>query len=265
MHFDKTGQSVTDLGVVDFLSKEPARVAAAVPKCFYFQEDHWRGSLTPGGPALYEFTGHYFFNKATGDGGVWVTDFTVAGQTFDPRMLPGFPPEWDSSSGPAPAGSSPTTTSRPTRNAPRARPESQAHRVSALTRRQALQRAGATGLGALVASALPFATHPPPAYATNVSLTDATLQAFADTILPGRRATRTDLGNSIHPLAIAGVDAAPGAVETDALALFHHPEVGFNALAPAFLGELETRSLLHGRRLPQPWLRRPGGDLLGRP
>lgn len=118
--------------------------------------------------------------------------------------------------------------------------------MTTLTRREALLRAGTAGLSALVASALPLATHAPPAYADDVSLTDATLQAFADTILPGRKATRTDLGNGIHPLAIAGVDAAPGAVETDALALFHHPEVGFDALAPAFLGELEARSLLHG-------------------
>jgi len=114
--------------------------------------------------------------------------------------------------------------------------------VTTLSRREVLT----AGLGALVASALPLATHAPPAYAADVSLTDATLQAFADTILPGRKATRTDLGNGIHPLAIAGVDAAPGAVETDALALFHHPEVGFDVLAPAFLGELEARSLLHG-------------------
>ena len=118
--------------------------------------------------------------------------------------------------------------------------------MSALTRRDALRQAGAAGLAAPVASAIPFATHPAPAYAADVSLTDATLQAFADTILPGRKATRSDLGDSIHPLAIAGVDAAPGAVETDALALFHHPEVGFDTLAPAFLGELEARSLLHG-------------------
>ena len=68
--------------------------------------------------------------------------------------------------------------------------------MSALTRREALQRAGAGGLGALVAAAIPFATHAPPAYAADVSLTDATLQAFADTILPGRKATRTDLGNA---------------------------------------------------------------------
>jgi hypothetical protein len=115
-----------------------------------------------------------------------------------------------------------------------------------LTRRDALGRASTLGLSALVAAAIPFARGPAPAYAADPSLIDATLQAFADTMLPGRRATTTDLGNAIHPLAIAGVDAQPGAVETDALALFHHPEVGFDALAPAFLGELEVRSLVHG-------------------
>jgi hypothetical protein len=50
----------------------------------------------------------------------------------------------------------------------------------------------------------------------------------------------------VDPLAIAGVDSLPGAVEADALALYHHPEVGFDALAPVFLADLEARSLLQG-------------------
>jgi enediyne biosynthesis protein E8 len=128
-----------------------------------------------------------------------------------------------------------------------------------LTRRGVLRRASAAGLGALVASALPIvrsvraqAALPPlplplpPGSAVVPEVGDATLQAFADTILPGCPASRTDLGNPIYPLAIAGVDPLPGAVQADALALFHHPEVGFDALAPAFLAELETRSLEHG-------------------
>src|SRR2546421_10613736 len=45
VEFDKRRQNVSQLGVVDFLSQEPARVAAAADKCFYFQSDHWRGSL----------------------------------------------------------------------------------------------------------------------------------------------------------------------------------------------------------------------------
>jgi hypothetical protein len=92
--FDKTSQNVTQLGLATFALNEPARTAAAVPKCFYFQEDHWRGSLiqSDGSTELYEFIGHYFFNKATGDGGAWITDFNLAGQTFDPTQIPGFPP-----------------------------------------------------------------------------------------------------------------------------------------------------------------------------
>jgi hypothetical protein len=105
VRFDKTHQNVTQLGIVDFLLKEPARTAAAVPKCFYFQEDHWRGSIVQDGvPAVYEFEGHYFFNKATGDGGVWVTGFTVDGQTFDPTSLPGFPPGYGGYFGPGTGG-----------------------------------------------------------------------------------------------------------------------------------------------------------------
>lgn len=105
VRFDKTHQNITSLGIVDFLLKEPARTAAAVPKCFYYQEDHWRGSINQSDPTpIYEFTGHYFFNKATGDGGVWVTGFSVAGQTFDPTSLPGFPPGYGRYFGPGTGG-----------------------------------------------------------------------------------------------------------------------------------------------------------------
>jgi hypothetical protein len=118
-----------------------------------------------------------------------------------------------------------------------------------LSRRQVLQRATALGIGGLVLSALPaaerFLATVEPALAAP-TLTDATLQAVADTLIPGRKATLTDLGNEIHPQAIAGVHGEPGAVEADTLLLFHHPLIGFDALAPAFLSELETRSLLRG-------------------
>ena len=96
VEFDKRRQNVSQLGFVDFLSKEPARVAAATDKCFYFQSDHWRGSVVQedGSTKTYEWDGHYFFDKARGDGGVWVTNFNFNGQTGDPRAIPGFPPEY---------------------------------------------------------------------------------------------------------------------------------------------------------------------------
>src|SRR2546423_13524452 len=48
VEYDKRHQNVNNLGVVDFLSKEPRRVGVAGPKCFYFQRDHWSGSVIVG-------------------------------------------------------------------------------------------------------------------------------------------------------------------------------------------------------------------------
>src|SRR2546421_4467036 len=117
--------------------------------------------------------------------------------------------------------------------------------IEDITRRGFLRRTSVLGLGALVASAVPCAQRllDPPAALADVNLLDAMLQAFADTILPGRKVATTDLGHEVHPLAIAGVDSLPGAVEADALALFHHPLIGFDALEPALLADLSARSL----------------------
>jgi hypothetical protein len=95
VEFDKTNQNVTDFGIVDFMLNEPARVAAASPKCFYHQTDHWTGSIVQGGqPTLWHWDGKYFFDKARGKGGVSVRNFTVAGLPADPTLLPGFPAEY---------------------------------------------------------------------------------------------------------------------------------------------------------------------------
>jgi hypothetical protein len=117
-----------------------------------------------------------------------------------------------------------------------------------LTRRQVLRRAAALALALPVLPPLPLPGTPgsTPGVGSGPPPSDATLQAFADTILPGRKATRTNLGNAIDPLAIAGVDPLPGAVEADALAVYHHRDIGFDPLEPAFLTELETRSLPRG-------------------
>jgi hypothetical protein len=106
VEFDKRRQNVTQLGVVDFLSKEPARVAAATPKCFYFQSDHWRGSVVQedGTTKTYEWDGHYFFDKARAEGGVWVTNFSLNGKTQDPSRLPGIPQDYARYFGPGTGG-----------------------------------------------------------------------------------------------------------------------------------------------------------------
>ena len=117
-----------------------------------------------------------------------------------------------------------------------------------LSRRDFVRRVGALGAASLVAGALPVAERmiaANPALAA-VPINDATLQAFADTLIPGRKAKRTDMGDEIDPRAIAGVDRRPGAVEADALRVFHDPLVGFPPLAGPFLADLSTRSLQFG-------------------
>ena len=106
VEYDKTHQNVTMLGVVQFLAQEPARVAAAVPKCFYYQRDHWTGSIVQGDARTetYHFDGSYYFDKARGAGGVHVANFRIAGQTADPTLIPGFPVEYRPFFGPGRGG-----------------------------------------------------------------------------------------------------------------------------------------------------------------
>jgi hypothetical protein len=116
-----------------------------------------------------------------------------------------------------------------------------------LTRRSFLRRASVVGLAAyagLRVSSPARAGAATPPLATPA--TDAVLQAFADTMVPGRRIARTESGAPIDPLAIAGVDPLPGGVEADALKLYHHPESGFDALEAPFITDLEARSLAVG-------------------
>jgi hypothetical protein len=96
VEYDKRHQNVTQGGVVQFLSLEPARVAAAVPKCFYFQRDHWVGSIVQddGRTETYSWDGSYYFDRAKGAGGAYVENFTVNNQSGDPTAIPGFPEAW---------------------------------------------------------------------------------------------------------------------------------------------------------------------------
>ena len=129
--------------------------------------------------------------------------------------------------------------------------------VAELSRREFIGRASAVGVGMLVAGALPVArAHALLGVPAPID-PDPTLQAFADTMIPGRKAIRTDLGDEIHPQGDRRrATPSPGAVEADALLLFHDPLIGFDVLEPAFLADLEARSLLRARPVPRPRLRR---------
>lgn len=106
VEYDKTHQNVTELGVVQFLSEEPARFAAAGPKCWYFQRDHWVGSVVQGDGTTqtYKWDGSYFYDKARGLGGVYIENFSINGKTGDPTTLPGFPDAWRPYFGPGRGG-----------------------------------------------------------------------------------------------------------------------------------------------------------------
>ena len=106
VEYDKTHQNISELGLIDFLSKEPARVAAAGEKCFYFQHDHWTGYVVQadGSTETYNWDGSYFYDRATANGGVYVENFTINNQTQDPRELPGFPAAWKPYFGPGKGG-----------------------------------------------------------------------------------------------------------------------------------------------------------------
>lgn len=122
-------------------------------------------------------------------------------------------------------------------------------RQEGLSRRDLLSRAGSLGTGALILSALPLAERmagPSVAFAGQPNLIDGTLQAFWDTIIPGRIVAQTQSGADVHPGAILGVDPEPGAVEADALALGNDPRLGFATLVPPLLGDIEVRSLQQG-------------------
>jgi hypothetical protein len=118
-----------------------------------------------------------------------------------------------------------------------------------LTRRELLARGGSLALTAAVAAAVPVAARMAvPERALAARPLDAALQAFFDTVIPGRPVPdlRTELGNPIEPGAIAGVDHEHGAVYTDSLLLARDARLGFTVLEPAFFTDLNARALAAG-------------------
>jgi hypothetical protein len=102
VEFDKTNQNLAELGLVEFTAQEPARVAAAATKCFYFQRDHWTGSVVQGGePELWHWDGDYFFDRARGVGGVSVRNLRVGGspQSAAPFVPEAYKPYFDENGG----------------------------------------------------------------------------------------------------------------------------------------------------------------------
>jgi hypothetical protein len=93
VHYDKTGQSVfPSLGIITFLLQEPKRIGIAFNKCFYYQTDHWTGSIVQGDPAtqLWNWVGHYYLNFATGAVGAYFQDLSIGPPGRFPSVTFGF-------------------------------------------------------------------------------------------------------------------------------------------------------------------------------
>lgn len=103
------------------------------------------------------------------------------------------------------------------------------------TRREALR--------ALVAATAVLATvRPAAAHATALStVTTQTMEAFADTVVPGRKRGPGDR-------AIAGADSVPGAVEAGALTLFAMPQLGIAELMAGFAVDLNAHAVSYAVR-----------------
>jgi len=102
VEFDKTNQNVTDFGLVEFTAQEPARAAAAATKCFYFQRDHWTGSVVQGSePEVWHWDGDYYFDRARGVGGVSVRNFRLGGEPLSasPYVPAAYAPYFDQAGG----------------------------------------------------------------------------------------------------------------------------------------------------------------------
>jgi hypothetical protein len=104
-----------------------------------------------------------------------------------------------------------------------------------LTRRQLLK---AAGLAAMAWQARPWLASPPAwaqAPPDDPLVVVPTLEAFADTIIPGEKRSPTDR-------AIAGAASGPGAVHAGALGLMSFPPAGVAPALPAFASDLNQRA-----------------------
>jgi hypothetical protein len=84
VEYEKRDITLSNGGAIDFTAAEPARFAIAIPKCRYWQQDHWRIQINPGDVPLVQWDGSYWFNKGNGTGAARMRNFAIQGQPADP-------------------------------------------------------------------------------------------------------------------------------------------------------------------------------------
>jgi hypothetical protein len=74
-------------GALRFLQAEPARFAAALDKCAYWQRDHWSVQASRGQTPVIRWDGSYWFDKGSGQAAARLTRLTVGGQPAGLRQV----------------------------------------------------------------------------------------------------------------------------------------------------------------------------------
>jgi hypothetical protein len=80
VEYAKRDITVDDGGAIRFLLAEPARFAIALPKCQYWQQDHWSVQFSRGDVPVVRWDGSYWFDKGTGEAAGRLRHLTVGGQ-----------------------------------------------------------------------------------------------------------------------------------------------------------------------------------------
>jgi hypothetical protein len=84
--YAKRDITVSDGGAIRFLLAEPARVLVAVPKCQYWQQDHWSVQFAPGSVALIRWDGNYWWDEGAGQAGAQLANLRVGGIAVNSRQ-----------------------------------------------------------------------------------------------------------------------------------------------------------------------------------
>jgi hypothetical protein len=79
VEYQKRDITADNGGAVRFLAAEPSRFAIALPKCRYWQQDHWRVQVDRSAQHLVQWDGSYWFDKGSGRAGAILRHFRVDG------------------------------------------------------------------------------------------------------------------------------------------------------------------------------------------